>query len=288
MRAAVIGNFDGVHRGHLHLIDYLKAEAAKLHLQPVVITFSSHSLQLINVQNAPKLLTLPCRRNSLLQACNVEVIELDFSPELRAMSAEEFLGFIRREFQVELLIMGFNNRIGSDRISALDPQMATAALRARVRVLIAPEFGDESVSSSTIREALADGDVEKAARLLGRPYAIEGVVVTGRQLGRTLGFPTANILPDARTLIPAPGVYMAKTLDHKAVVNIGHRPTVEGRDDAPLSIEAYLLDFKGDLYGQTLCLEFFHKIRGEKCFSSFDELKQAIASDVTTTYERDF
>lgn len=280
MRAAVTGTFDGVHLGHRFLLEGLRSRAAERGLQPLALTFTDHPLALMAPDRVPAELTSGAKRRALLEAEGVEVEMLEFNEELRAMTAEEFLGMLNRRYGVELFLLGFNNRIGSDRAGA-------EALAGRkiggVEVVAALEHPDMVVSSSRIRGALAEGDVEAAARMLGRPYALDGTVVSGRQLGRTIGFPTANIEPSPRAAIPAVGVYAGRMLGHKAVVNVGRRPTVEGRNDAPLSIEAHLLDFSGDLYGRTVELEFTRRLRGEKKFASLEELKSAIRKDVELT-----
>lgn len=288
MRAAAIGNFDGVHRGHVHLLQHLAAEAAKRSLSPAAITFSRHPLEIIDPARVPARLTSDAERARLLSGLGVEIITLPFTPALRAMTAAEFLTMIRRDYDVSLLLMGFNNRIGSDRLSAGSPALQAAAAEAGVELGVSTELDDKGVSSSAVRAALEEGNVALAAELLGRPYAIEGTVVSGRRLGRTIGFPTANIETAPGTALPAPGVYLGRSMGHRAVVNIGRRPTVEGRDDAPLSIEAHLLDYSGDLYGHNIRLEFIDRLRGEKRFGSLEKLKAAIANDVTKAYERDF
>lgn len=286
MRAVAVGNFDGVHRGHAHLINLLKVEAASRGLAPAVITFPRHPLALISPNSVPASLSSPDLRRALLEQLDVEVLMLDFTPEFRAMTAEKFLAYISERFQVKMMLMGFNNHIGSDRLNALDPNLRAAAARARIEIVTASELDDEGVSSSAVRAALAAGNVEKSAHLLGRPYALEGRVVHGRQLGRTIGFPTANISPEQGVAIPSAGVYLCTVSGHRAVVNIGNRPTVDRRTDAPLSVEAHLLDFSGDLYDRKLTLEFHSRLRDEKRFESLDELKSAIARDVKMAYER--
>lgn len=280
MRAAVVGTFDGVHRGHAHLLDSLRSEAARRGLEPLALTFSTHPLALLDPARLPAALSSTAEREHLLRECGVEAVTLPFDESLRRMTAAEFLTMLRERFDVSLFLLGFNNCIGSDRVSADSPQLAEVAREAGVEVLGASEHPQEGVSSSAIRKALAEGDVDAANRMLGRCYDVEGTVVTGRRLGRTIGFPTANIEPDPGRAIPAEGVYVGQLLGRRAVVNVGRRPTVEQRDDAPLSIEAYILDFSGNLYGRRLRLEFLHRLRGEQRFGSIDELKAAIAADV--------
>lgn len=277
MRAAVVGTFDGVHCGHLHLLETLRRLSAERSLTPLVVTFARHPLALMAPERVPAELTGTETRRRLLEAEGFEVEVLDFNENLRRLSAAEFLGMLRERYAVELFLIGFNNRIGSDRLGVAELAGRTIA---GVEVVAATENTEPGVSSSAIRRALQQGDIDAANRMLGRPYAIEGKVVGGKRLGRTIGFPTANIEPAPQTALPAVGVYAGLMLGHKAVVNIGRRPTVEGRADAPLSIEAHLLDFSGDLYGRHVKLEFLSRLRGEQKFAGLDELKKAIENDV--------
>ncbi len=276
-KAAVVGTFDGVHLGHSFLLESLRSQAARRGLQPMVVTFADHPLKQIAPDRVPPGLMSVERRRSLLQAEGVEVVVLDFNSRLRSLTAAQFLEMLHNRYGVELFLLGFNNRIGSDRLGAENLAGKTIG---GVEVLAADEHPQLCVSSSLVRAALSRGDVEEAAQMLGRPYSIEGKIVTGKQLGRTIGFPTANLLSDPTTAIPAVGVYAGEMLGYPAVINIGHRPTVEGRNDAPLSIEAHLIGFSGDLYGRTAELTFIRRLRGEKRFESLDALKNQIQKDI--------
>ena len=280
MKAAVIGTFDGVHRGHIHLLNELKRHAAARGLQPLALTFDRHPLSLVDPSGVPEPLSSPDERVNLIRAQGVECEILPFTPQLRQMTATGFLAMLRQNYGVNLFIFGFNNRIGSDRIdatSALIPEIEAAT---GVSILCATALQGANVSPSAIRRALADGDVKGAAEMLGRPYSISGEVVAGRRLGRTIGFPTANVSLQRTRVLPAPGVYAGQTLGHKAVINIGRCPTVTGCNDAPLTIEVHIIGFSGDIYGHILNVEFLRRLRTEKRFASLDELKEAIAADV--------
>lgn len=272
MRIAVTGTFDGVHRGHQFLLHALKAEAKSRGLEPVAITFARHPLATLRPEQAPPELTQD--KAALLHQEGVEVITLDFD-DLRHLTATEFLAMLRREYDVEAFLLGFNNRIGCDRVG-IDSGISELS---GVKILPAAEHPSEAISSTAIRQALADGRIGDANRMLGRPYAVTGEVVHGRQLGRTIDFPTANIAVPPHLALPEEGVYVGEIDGRRCVVNVGRRPTVEGTNNAPLSIEAHILGFKGDLYGRALTLQFLHRLRGEKKFNSIDELKQAIAAD---------
>ncbi|MDE6534927.1 MAG: riboflavin biosynthesis protein RibF [Muribaculaceae bacterium] len=271
-KAAVIGVFDGVHLGHQYLLQQLAAEARKRGLEPVALTFDSHPLELVNPEAAPPLICSLEERLKRLREAGVTPLTLHFTPEMRRMSAREFCEYLQ-SCGVDLLLMGFNNRIGSDRRCGVD------LTDEPIEILVASELPGLGVSSSVVRKAVTAGDMELAAKLLGRPFAIEGEVVKGRQIGRTIGFPTANIRPDSPLqLLPSLGVYAGRAGSHRAVINIGRRPTLNNGSD--ISIEAHVLDFHGNLYGRHLRLEFLRRLRREKEFSGLDELKTQIQKDI--------
>lgn len=287
-RLAAIGMFDGVHSGHRHLLDIVRREAAKRGLQPAAVTFSCHPSALLRPDNQEKLLSGVEDKAELLRHEGMEVIMLDFTPELRAMTSRQFIEMLRTRYGVEALVVGFNNRFGSDRNHRFEDYRRFGN-EIGVEVIRATEFPGNKVSSSIIRSMIAEGDVEAASKGLGRDYALTGTVVAGRQLGRQLGFPTANIAPvNALSILPASGVYAAYVTDgerpalrHKAMVNIGRRPTVNSGTD--MTIEVHILDFKGNLYGHTLSIEFHSRIRPERHFPSLEALTSAIATDAAVT-----
>lgn len=281
----MVGTFDGVHPGHRHLLAELKAQAYSRGLTPLALTFDRHPLELIAPERVPRQLCSPAERIGLLQGEGVDAQMLPFTPALRRMTAKEFLGMLHEKYDVDFFLLGFNNHIGADRVGMESPLLNEIASGSRVEIAGASEWG--SFSSSAVREALDRGDAELATRLLGRPYSIEGEVVSGRQLGRTLGFPTANLQCEPMRAIPAVGTYVGRVQDHLAVVNVGRRPTVESSAEALLSIEAHILDYHGNLYGRRITLEFLHRLRDEKRFGSLEELKKAIAADVKAAREYD-
>lgn len=280
IKGATIGMFDGVHLGHQYLISQLKEHCD----EAVAVTFTNHPLWVIKGERVPRLLSTPAEKSGLLDALDVRPVLLPFDEQLRYMTAEEFIRLLAREHGIDRLVLGFNNSIGSDRRTSDDDSALSNATG--VEIIRASELpGDVKVNSSAIREMVAAGDVKQAAALLGRNYAINGTVVHGKKLGRTIGFPTANIEADSTDkLIPANGVYAADatTTDghaYRAVVNIGHRPTVDN-PSAPVTIEAHLDGFTGSLYDQPLTLHFLDRLRGERKFSGLDELKAAISNDL--------
>lgn len=284
-KAAVVGFFDGLHRGHRSLLDFARARAEARGLQPVAVTFRECPIEYLRPGSSPKLLASPSGRLRALGEYlgQNSVIALDFNRELATMTAREFMLMLHDAYGVELLVVGFNNRFGSDRDKTFTDYQAIGR-EIGMEVERAPELGEmKGVSSSAIRKAISEGRVDDAAAMLGRRYAITGDVQHGRQVGRTIGFPTANLRPaDPRLLVPAPGVYSGTAYDaggtiYPAMVNIGVCPTVSS--EGMQTIEAHLIGFDGDLYGKTLTLEFTGRMRGERRFGSLDELKTQLEAD---------
>lgn len=284
-KAAVVGFFDGLHRGHRSLLDFARARAEARGLRPVAVTFRECPIEYLRPGSSPKLLASPSERLLALGEYlgQNSVIALDFNRELATMTAREFMQMLYCKYGVELLVVGFNNRFGSDRDKTFTDYQAIGR-EIGMEVERAPELGEmKGVSSSAIRKAISEGRVDDAAEMLGRRYSITGDVQHGRQVGRTIGFPTANLRPaDPRLLVPAPGVYSGAAYDaagtrYPAMVNIGVCPTVSS--EGTQTIEAHLIGFEGDLYGKTLTLEFTGRMRGERRFGSLDELKTQLEAD---------
>lgn len=280
MKAAAIGTFDGVHEGHRLLLRCLRQKAAKAGLEPLVITFDRHPLEVVAPERAPLRLSTPEQQMRMLRAEGVDVCVVPFTESTRSLTAEEWLRRLRDTMGVRLVVLGYDNTFGSDgrQLSASDYDAIGKALG--LGVVHAPRL--DGVSSSAVRRAVAAGDVELAARMLGRYFTLEGCVEHGRHLGTGLGFPTANLTAALRSAIPANGVYacyasMPGGERRKAVVNVGTRPTVEAHGER--TVEAHIPGWKGDLYGRRLRLEFVSRLRGETRFGSLEELREAIARD---------
>lgn len=283
-RIAVVGTFDGVHRGHRFLLDFMLSQAQQRHLEPSVITFSQHPLTVIRPQNVPKQLTTIDERINMLQECGVEsCIMLDFDDKLRCQSARQFLEMIRNDYRVKVLVIGFNTRFGCDCIDSYE-EYEKLGNEIGVEVIQAPEYGS-GICSSAIRNMLKNSKIIEANNALGYCYSIVGKVVEGKQLGRTIGFPTANIeVNDDKKLIPATGVYVVNVniphLDktYRGMLNIGRRPTVDIAN-APISIEVHIIDFEGDIYGKEVDVKFIKHIREERPFPSLDALIEQLTLD---------
>lgn len=297
-RIATIGFFDGVHKGHRYLFKQLNEEAAARGLKPLIVTFEEHPRTVLQSDYIPKLLSTKEERKALLSAYG-EVVMLRFST-IRDLTAEQFMIRLKEEYGVEVLLMGYDHRFGSDGLRNPEDYRRVGSKQG-IEVLRMEEYqdGTQHVSSTEIRTALEKGDVERAKELLGRPYALFGKVVHGKGLGRTIGFPTANIEPEEpNKIIPMAGVYEVKVKGERSLVNgewslvIGDCSLVNGdcslvkgicNIDAKGTIEVHLLGYKGNLYGQNLTIQFMQFIRKERQFHSLDELQQQIKADVDSS-----
>lgn len=297
-RIATIGFFDGVHKGHRYLFKQLNEEAAARGLKPLIVTFEEHPRTVLQSDYIPKLLSTKEERKALLSAYG-EVVMLRFST-IRDLTAEQFMIRLKEEYGVEVLLMGYDHRFGSDGLRNPEDYCRVGAKRG-IEVLRMEEYqdGTQHVSSTEIRTALEKGDVERAKELLGRPYALFGKVVHGKGLGRTIGFPTANIEPEEpNKIIPMAGVYLVRVSGEWSLVS-GEWSLVNGEwslvngecslvkgicnVDAKGTIEVHIPDYKGDLYDQPLEIQFERFIREERQFHSLDELQQQIKADVDSS-----
>ena len=281
-KIATIGFFDGVHKGHQYLFNHLLSLAQERGLDPLIVTFETHPRAALQSDFVPQLLTSLEERKALLRPYG-EVLVLPFAT-IQPLTAAEFMAQLKNEYGVEMLLMGYDHRFGSDRLHR--PQdYCRIGEQTGIEVVTMPEYteGEWHVSSTEIRMALDAGNIALANELLGRLYSITGTVVHGKAIGRTLGFPTANIEPsDPHKIIPKSGVYMAQintpTMDSApAFVNI----------DPQGVIEAHIPSFKGDLYGQLLKLHFVRRIRDEKRFDNWEDLRQQIKADIDSILRRD-
>jgi riboflavin kinase/FMN adenylyltransferase len=267
-RAVAIGSFDGVHRGHHAVIDAVRGTG----LEPTVITFAPHPR--IALGNRVELLTTLERRVELLDEAGVDaVLVAAFTPQLQQLTPEEFAERYLRAIGVEAVVAGEDFRFGVRRSGDL-------ALLERLgfEVVVVPEL--PGVSSTAIRAALAEGDVQGAAGMLGRPFELDGLVVAGDQRGGTLGYPTANLRLEPDLACPRYGIYAGFGRGHRAAISIGTNPHYGGTERR---IEPYLLGFDGDLYGKRLVVELWERLRDEAVFESEAALVEQIALDVEAT-----
>lgn len=284
MAVAATGFFDGVHNGHALVIKELLSEARRLGEQSLVITFWPHPRTVLQ-QDARQLriLTSLEEKKALLLSMGVDRVEiLPFSKDFAAMNCRQYLEMLCSEFSVNRLVLGYDTRFGSDRLGP--ESIIEEAAHAGIECVVAGRLcsGADAVSSTRIRQALGQGDVEAAAAMLGYRYQLRGVVVAGNQIGRTLGFPTANLkLYDPLKLVPGNGVYLTEVQvlgkKYKGMTNIGVRPTVSKGDS--IVIETNIFDFDEMIYGLDLNLSFVRKIRDERRFNSLEELSSQLAQD---------
>ena len=286
---ATIGFFDGVHAGHRYLIQQVKEIAAAKGLRSALVTFPVHPRKVMNVEYRPELLTTPEEKISLLADIGVDYcLMLDFTPEISRLTAREFMTQLLKErYQVKYLVIGYDHRFGHNRAEGFE-EYVKYGKDLGIEIIHAPEFVTDlgPVSSSIIRKYLLQGDVCTANRLLSYPYTLHGNVVKGFQVGRKIGFPTANLnidYPDK--LIPANGVYAVRIgipdgKHYGGMLNIGHRPTLNRPND--YSIEVNIFDFSEDLYGKTLSVELIEYVRTEKTFADIKALQSQLVKDKET------
>ena len=267
-RAVAIGTFDGVHIGHQAVIEG----------SDTVLTFDPHPLEIIHPSALPKLITPFSVKRDVIAGLGVEeLVVIPFDEEFAHRSAEDFIDHVLVErLGATRVSVGENFRFGAK--AKGDPEMLGSRSEFETRVVPLVEIDGETVSSTRIRALVAAGDMEGARHCLGAPFMVEGTVVPGDQVGRELGFPTANIVPDDRLVIPGHGVYAAFANGQPAAVNVGIRPTFEsGRG---VLIETYLIDRDEDLYGKTLRVAFVERLRGERRYPAVEDLIAQMHRDV--------
>jgi riboflavin kinase / FMN adenylyltransferase len=265
--AVAIGTFDGVHLGHRRVIDAARASG----LPTTVVTFDPHPR--VALGNRVELLTTPARRVELLRELGVDVHVVPFTSDLALSTPEEFVDEHLRPLGATVVAAGENFRFGRGRSGDLDTLEELGFDVRRVPLV-------EGISSSRIRQLIGAGEVEGAAELLGRPPEVEGTVVAGDARGGTLGYPTANLAVPRDLVVPAYGIYAGQVGEHRAAISIGVNPHYGGDE---LRVEAFLLDFEGDLYGQRLVVELWQRLRAEQAFESEQELVEQIGRDVEAT-----
>ena len=293
------GFFDGVHLGHRHVLSAVVSSARERGEEAVVVTFWPHPRTVLQ-QDARefRILTSLEEKKALLAAAGIDRVEvLPFTREFAAMTALEYLQLLRDKYDASLVVMGYDNRIGSDKLTASEigvsqavaPRPLPTSLRSvgplpftwPRAAMVSGDPNAPVISSTKIRNALQEGRVEEANAMLGYRYGLYGAVVAGNQLGRTMGFPTANMqLYEPLKLVPANGVYAVEAevlgTTYKGMCNIGMRPTVGG---ASRTIETHILDFDQDIYGLPLRIRFLRRIRDERKFPSLEALRKQLTLD---------
>lgn len=286
---ATVGMFDGVHRGHQHVIGKVVGKAREMGLHSTIITFDKVPRQVLDPSFRPQLLTTLAEKEAMIRQLGVDtLVVLPFTKEMAGLSAQAFMQQVLcNQLQAKVLITGYDNRFGHDRSEGFEDyvrygqQLGMQVLHGDAQMM---DDGDRPVSSSVIRQLLAEeGRVDLMPHYLTRFYQLRGTVMPGEHIGHQLGYPTANLEPDdARKLIPAPGVYAVwATLEGElqaraAMMNIGNRPTFDGHHQ---TLEVNILDFNGDLYGQKVCVSFVSRLRAERRFESPEALRAQLVMD---------
>lgn len=283
-----IGVFDGVHLGHRYLFERMVEESAREGLSTTCLTLDPDPELVLHPERTPQALCSLDARVSFLRSAGIERVDvLPFTNAVADQSAFEFLSWVQRAQGLRALWAGSDFALGKDRSGTLKViEEIGRSLGFKVCAVPPLQDGGRVISSTWIRESLEQGDVHQAMELLGRPYAIEGQVAEGARRGRLLGFPTANVIPPLGRALPADGVYVVRVLvkdvDHYGVANLGARPTF---DENQRLLETHLLDFDGDLYGDTLEIQFLERLRGVERFPTVDDLRAQIGRDVVSARE---
>ncbi len=284
---ATIGCFDGVHRGHRYLVRQVCREGAACGMHTALITFPVHPRQVMRSDYQPRLLSCLPQKEALIRTLEMDYcVMLPFTRELSLLSAREFMQLLRGRFNVRTLVVGYDHRFGHNRSEGLSDycRYGTELGMKVVRADALVENGI-SVSSSVIRNLLEAGKIEEANHFLGYRYYLDGVVVNGFQMGRKMGFPTANLKPSCPDkLVPAVGVYAVYVYiggtRYAGMLNIGHRPTFDNGSE--LSIEVNIIGFSGNIYNEPMRIEFVHYIRREIKFGNVADLTAQLEKDKQT------
>jgi riboflavin kinase/FMN adenylyltransferase len=281
-----VGFFDGVHRGHQYIIEQLKKVAKVNGLKSAVLTFRTHPRKELHSEFVPQLITTLDEKLDLLSKTGIDYcILLDFNPELQNLSAEEFIKIVLKEkLNTHTLLIGYDNKIGKGRNEEFSNYVQYGK-EVNLKVIKAEEsfYRGKQVSSSEIRRLMNEGDIAIANKLLGYNFMLSGIVVEGQQIGRKIGYPTANLAPkDNEKIVPANGVYATWAIVdgkiYSGMLNIGHRPTLIEKANRE-TIEVHILGFDKNIYGETVTLQIVKKLRGEKKFASLKALKSQIDKD---------
>lgn len=278
-----LGSFDGLHLGHLKLIDKSIEISHKKNAKSMVFTFNNHPLTIINNEIAPKLLMDNDTKIEILDKLGVDIVNMvTFNKNFMQLSAEDFISEIISHYKARGFIVGFNYRFGYKNLGDVDFLVELGKkLNFEVHIVDPVNFYGEIISSSRIRNVLSDsGNIENANLMLSRPFMLQGNIIYGKQLGRKLGFPTINLDYDKRFLLPRGGVYYTNVLYknelYRSITNIGYNPTVK---NTKLGVETHIIDFNKSIYGEHVKIYFLSRIRDEKRFYSLDALTHQLERD---------
>ena len=286
-----LGSFDGLHLGHLSLIRKVRNEAEKNGGKSIVYTFKNHPRAVLNKNDAPKLLMSNEEKARILEECNIDMLYFqEFDDEFMKMTPEEFIKFLIEKFNAKGIVVGFNYKFGYRNMGDINLLKKFQKNYGFQLFIMEPcNYENETISSTRIREAIEYGDIDKAYKMLGRPFMLSGEVMHGRKIGRTIGFPTANLNYDKKSILPAVGVYYTNVrvnnIIYKGITSVGNNPTVAGKK---LTIETYILDFNENIYGDNIEVFFMKKIRNEKKFNGIEQLKSQLQKDENFAYNESY
>ena len=285
-----IGTYDGIHIGHQEIISSLVQQAHQNHALAVVITFFPHPAMVLRDISEPYYLTTPDEQAEILNDFGVDyLISIPFTKEFAKITASEFIHKIKSELDLKSLWVGEDFKLGKNREGNLKfLQKMGKSLDYELNIITTVKFKNNKISSSSIRQMVKNGNMDEATGLLGRPFSVSGIVVTGDNRGHTLGFPTANLEFPILRLLPKPGVYATcthyKSIEYPSVTNVGFNPTF-GKNLVLPRIETYILDFSRQIYGEFLKIDFIQYLRPELKFNSVEDLIKQIDKDILQTRE---
>lgn len=281
--AVAIGNFDGLHLGHQKLFGMLSSVAKEHGLPSVAYTFSVHPINVLKGENTLKLIANNSQKERLIKSCGVDTLFFEDFSSVKDLSAEDFVRDILLEkLNMKIAVVGYHNHYGKNSEGDVKLLRELGQKYGFEVYMIKPCYVDDNIlaSSSNIRKYIADGELDMANKLLGRPFCISNVIVKDKMLGKTIGFPTANMIPDEHLLLPPFGAYASSIKiggrDYISITNIGVNPTFH---EDKVRIETHIIGFSGDLYGETLDIELLYKIRDDVEFKSSEELKNQLEED---------
>ena len=284
-----LGSFDGLHLGHMSLINRTLELSKENNAKSMICTFKNHPLSVINKEICPKLIMDNDTKIKLLQNTGIDIVNLvNFDKEFMKITPEGFIKNMVNFYNAKGIVVGFNYRFGYKNLGDVEMlEKYSSILGYKLYVCRAISNNNEIVSSSNIRHYIAEGNITKANELLGRSHTIVGEVIKGKQLGRTIGFPTVNLNYDKHYILPKGGVYYTlaqyDNIIYKAITNIGYNPTVEG---GKLLVETYILNFDKQIYGEKVKIYFKNRIRDEVKFNTIEELRQQLIKDKEYAFQQ--
>lgn len=277
-----LGSFDGIHKGHLALINKSIELSKNNDSLSMIYTFKNHPRTFINKEEAPKLISTLSEKIKILEDLKVDLSSfVEFDKKFMKLEPEEFIDNLIKNYNVKGIVVGFNYRFGHKNKGDVRLLKELCNLKGIELCVIEPfTYKSEVVSSTRIRKALSEGKLEDANNMLGRYFSLSGEVVSGKKIGRTIDFPTANLKTDEKRILPKIGVYYTNVgIDkkiYKGITSVGNNPTVNGKN---ITVETHILNFDEDIYGKNIKLYFISKIRNEKKFNSLEELKEQLIKD---------